>query len=252
MVLVVLSGIFGGKKLHFKVHGARTIADLNSFVVSNTNTYPECSGVTEFQYLWGGKLLSDPTADLTSLSIKMYNGCAVQVCVPKAGKPSTIGKGEVTSWSRTSNSKDDPLVALPSTELTLGCNYDVPQPPNGTVSFLSWSESVSASGRRLLAGSWDGTARIWEVQLSTAHSIPMAGLNHASPVLAGTWVTNDEGVVVTASGNACYCWNTQALASAISVLIVYRQTRHVKWPDTMILSLQRYGCLLSICSALLL
>jgi len=61
-------------------------------------------------------------------------------------------------------------------------DLEVSQPPNDTVSCLSFSPKANL----LLAGSWDNSVRCWEIQ-NTGATVPKFAVSHEAPVLCNCW-----------------------------------------------------------------
>ncbi|XP_038683535.1 protein RAE1-like [Tripterygium wilfordii] len=75
-------------------------------------------------------------------------------------------------------------------------SFEVSQPPNDSVSSLSFSPKSNI----LVATSWDNQVRCWEIVHSGLNvgSVPKASVSHDQPVLCSTW--KDDGTTVFSGG----------------------------------------------------
>ncbi|KAH8298522.1 hypothetical protein KR044_009483 [Drosophila immigrans] len=85
-------------------------------------------------------------------------------------------------------------------------NYEVTSPPSDAISALEFSP---APGNLLCAGSWDQTARIWQVDMNgTTTSRCCCKVN--SPILDISWSDDGRQIYLSTTGNEVHQWDMQS------------------------------------------
>jgi mRNA export factor len=78
---------------------------------------------------------------------------------------------------------------------------EVAQPPADSISCLAWSTKANY----LVAGSWDTSVRLWEIQ-SNGMSLPKTMMNHEAPVLCCAWSGDGTRVFSGGCDNKARVW----------------------------------------------
>ncbi|KAL9224741.1 hypothetical protein vseg_000750 [Gypsophila vaccaria] len=110
-------------------------------------------------------------------------------------------------------------------------SYEVPHPPNDSVSSLSFSPKAN----HLVSTSWDNQVRFWEIMVSgtNVNAVPKASITHDQPVLCSTW--KDDGTTVFSGGcdKQVKMWNLSSGGQAVTVAMHDAPIRELAWIPEM-------------------
>lgn len=88
--------------------------------------------------------------------------------------------------------------------------YVVPQPPDDTISRLRFSPET-APKPCLLAASWNGSVRLWEVNSSPGPATGIAEVQHPNAILDALWASDGLRVYYSTLDNLVTKWDLQSL-----------------------------------------
>jgi mRNA export factor len=88
-------------------------------------------------------------------------------------------------------------------------DIEVTSPPDDTISAMKFSPATSLPKNFLLAGSWDNSARVWEVT-ETGTTIPKAMKSLTAPVLDVGWHDDGTKAFVCGADKTARVWDLAA------------------------------------------
>ena len=95
------------------------------------------------------------------------------------------------------------LIQLWNVEPTIGANGP---PIKGPPGWNVYSVGFSPDGQRIVSGSFDGTARLWNVSTREEAAPPMSG--DQNPVLSVAFAHNHQWIVTGGAGGTARLWDT--------------------------------------------
>jgi mRNA export factor len=85
-------------------------------------------------------------------------------------------------------------------------DYVVPLPPDDSVSALAFSPAAAVGKNYLVASSWNGSARVWDLD-PAAGAMPVAEQPHTAPLLDCAWAHDGQAIFTASTDKTAKKWD---------------------------------------------